>query len=113
VKLREETLGRTTVLVPEGDMDITALPAFEARVARLIQGGTLNLIWDLSVVSFLPSTAAGFLLQTARRIRAHGGRCVLSGGSAKVLGTLRTMGVLDLFPTYPDRQAAIADLSPG
>jgi anti-anti-sigma factor len=111
VKIQEETLGTTTVLTPQGDMDITALPAFEARVAALLASGTRDLVWDLGRVGFLPSTAAGFLLQTARRVRGAGGRCVLAGGSAHVLGTLRTMGVLQLFPTYADRAAALLALA--
>ena len=111
MSLDEEQVGATTVLIPRGDMDITTLPAFEARVALLIKSGTQHLVWDLSQVGFLPSTAAGFLLQTARRVRAAGGQCVLAGGSGRVLGTLRTMGVLQLFPVYDDRKAALQALS--
>ena len=98
------------VLSPEGDMDITELPAFEARVASLLGEGTRDLVWDLDAVGILPSTAAGFLLQTARRVRAAGGRMVLAGGHARVLGTLRTMGVLELFRTYPTRGEAVLSL---
>jgi anti-sigma B factor antagonist len=107
VKVTEEQLGPVTVLTPAGDMDATELPAFDARVARLIAAGRINLLWDLSAVSFLPSTAAGFLLQTARRTRAAGGRCAICGGSARVVGSLRTMGVLDLLRSYPDRGRAL------
>jgi anti-anti-sigma factor len=110
VQLSEETIGHTTILIPQDDLDITTLPAFEARISRLIKGGTRNLIWDLSDVPFLPSTAAGFLLQTARRMRDVGGRCVLVGGSRRVAGTLRTMGILELLPTFPDRATALAQL---
>ena len=111
MSLAEEQVGAVTVLIPRGDMDITTLPAFEARVAALIKAGTNALVWDLSQVGFLPSTAAGFLLQTAQRMRAHGGRCVLAGASQRVLGTLRTMGVLQLVPVYDDRSAALQALS--
>ena len=109
--LPAETIGTTTVVTPHGDLDITRLPVFEARIAALIAAGTRNLVWDLAHVGFLPSTAAGFLLQTARRMRAAGGRCVLAGGSAHVLGTLRTMGVLQLFPTHADRAEALRALA--
>jgi anti-sigma B factor antagonist len=111
VNMDEEQVGTVTVLIPRGDMDITTLPAFEARVAALINSGTHALIWDLSQVGFLPSTAAGFLLQTARRMRAGGGPCVLAGASQRVLGTLRTMGVLQLFPVYDDREVALKALA--
>ena len=43
-------------------------------------------------------------------VRDVGGRCVLAGGSAHVLGTLRTMGVLEVFRTFASREAALAAL---
>ena len=82
MQLNEETIGHTTILSPQDDLDITTLPAFEARLSRLINGGTRNLIWELSDVPFLPSTAAGFLLQTARRMRDAGGRLSSWGAPA-------------------------------
>ncbi len=110
MKVRQEVIGAVTVLTPHGDMDLTALPAFEARVAALLAGGASSLLWDLSEVGMLPSTAAGFLLQTARRVTDAGGRMALSGGSTRVLGTLRTMGVLEVFRTFSSREDALAAL---
>lgn len=107
MKVREEQIGDVAVLTPVGDMDLNELPVVEARVARLLAAGTHNLIWNLRGVDFLPSTAAGFLFHTARRMRAAGGRCVLVGGQPRVLGVLRTMGVLEVLPTYPDRASAL------
>lgn len=111
MKVHEEQVGGVTVLTPVGDMDATVLPAFEAQVARLIAAGRINLLWDLSAVLFLPSTAVGFLLQSVQRARAAGGRCALAGGSERVLGTLKTMAVLDIFPTYETRAEALADFA--
>lgn len=108
--IRTETVGGVAILSPDGDMDITDLPAFEARVAALLAGGTRDLIWDLAAVGILPSTACGFLLQTAKRVGAVGGRMALVGGR-RVLGTLRTMGVLEIFRVYGTREEALAALS--
>ena len=107
MKLREEQAGGVTILFPEGDIDITALPAFEARIDRLLAGGALNLLWDLEGVGMLPSTAAGFLLQTARRVRAAGGRIALTGARPHVRSMLGIMGVLELLPTYASRAEAL------
>ena len=108
MKLSEEQVGSVRVLCPEGDIDITALPAFEARVERLLSEGALNLLWDLEGVGMLPSTAAGFLLQTARRMRAAGGRGALAGARPHVRSMLNIMGVLELLPTYATRREALA-----
>lgn len=108
--IREETIGGITVLAPDGDMDLTELPAFEARVKALLEGGARNLVWELDAVGILPSTAVGFLLHTRKRVHAAGGRMVLACGQARVLSTLRTMGVLELFRTYPTRAEALTAL---
>ena len=110
MKFHEEVIGAVTVLTPHGDLDLGAMPAFEASVDHLIQGGARLLLWDLSDAGMLPSTAAGFLLQTARRLREVGGRMALAGARPRVLGTLRTMGILEVFKTFPTRAAALAAL---
>jgi anti-anti-sigma factor len=109
--LRAERQGHVTVLVPEGDLDVAALPAWEAQVDALLAAGVRALVWDLSGVGLLPSTAAGLLLQTAARVRAAGGRMALAGAPPRVRATLGTMGVLDVFPLYPGRAAALAALA--
>ena len=112
MRVSEDVVGAVTVLTPHGDMDLTVLPSFEARVERLLSAGARLLLWDLGHVGLLPSTAAGFLLQTARRVAAAGGRMALAGSSPRVEGTLRTMGVLEVFRSFPSREAALAALSP-
>ena len=107
MRVREEVQGNVTILTPHGDLDITTLSSFEARISRILAGGARLLLWDLDEVGLLPSTAAGFLLQTARRVKDAGGRMALAGGSPHVLGTLRTMGVLDVFRTFPSRAEAL------
>lgn len=108
MKLREEQVGNVRILAPVGDIDITTLPAFEAHVARLLAEGHVNLLWDLEGVGMLPSTAAGFLLQTARRVRAAGGRIALAGARPHVRSMLKIMGVFDLLPAYATRREALA-----
>ena len=57
-----------------------------AYLAGLAEG-----VWDLDAVGILPSTAVGFLLQTAKRLHGAGGRMALACGQARVLATLRTI----------------------
>jgi anti-sigma B factor antagonist len=109
--IREDSIDGVTVLTPDGDMDLSDLPAFEARVETLLEKGARDLVWELDAVGILPSTAVGFLLQTRRRVHTAGGRMVLACGQARVLSTLRTMGVLEILRTYPTRAEALAALS--
>jgi anti-anti-sigma factor len=107
MRFDERREGSAVVLTPHGDLDATELPAFAARVEALGADGVRTLIVDLSRVTILPSTAAGFLTQAAQRLRAVGGRVVLAGATRRVRGTLSTMGVLDLFPVYDDAATAL------
>lgn len=111
MRIREEQVGEVTVLTPEGAMDITVLPAFDARVTKLVAAGARALVWDLSAVRMIPSTAAGFLIAAGRKVSDAGGRMVLAGVQDRVLGVLRTMGVAGVFRMYDDRAAAVAALA--
>lgn len=107
-----ETRAGIAILSPDRDLDITELPAVEARVAALLGEGVRHLVWDLGAVGVLPSTAAGLLLQTVRRVRDVGGRMVLARCAPRTVTTLRTMGVLSMFRTYPSVAAAVASFEP-
>lgn len=103
----ERREGAAVVLKPHGDLDLTELPAFAARVDALVADGVRVLVVDLSEVTLLPSTAAGFLTQAARRLKGAGGKVVLAGAGRRVRGTLATMGVLQLFPVFEDAATAL------
>jgi len=97
--------GDAIVLTPRGDLDLVSLPALATQVDRALATGARTIVIDLSSVGILPSTAAGFLLQTRRRVGEAGGSFALVGARRAVAGTLRTMGVdalLRLYPTVED-----------
>ena len=106
----EEREGPVVVLAPNGDMDVTTLPAFETRLARLMADGVRAVLWDLGDVEMLPSTALGFLLQARRRLEAVGGCMGLARVNRIVGATLKTMGVLDVFPVFRTREDGVANL---
>ena len=108
--LREERQGDLAILSPDVDMDAPLLPTLEGRLEALMAAGVRRVVWDLSAVGLIPSTAAGFLLQATTRLRAAGGRMALCGVTARTRATLSTMGILEVFRIYPDRAAATAAL---
>ncbi len=107
MSLEEEYHGDVVVLVMRGDLDASTLPSYEARLNRLLEIGTRYVVWDVHAVGILPSTAAGFLIQAGRRLRATGGRMALAAVPRRVRGTLHTMGVGGLFPTFATRADAV------
>jgi anti-anti-sigma factor len=111
MKFDEERIGDVVVLTPRGDMDVTTLPAFEARVAAMLVQGARGLLWDLVHVRILPSTAVGFLLGAAKRVRAAGGRTAVARAGRLATTTLRTTGLTEILPLYAGREEALADLA--
>jgi anti-anti-sigma factor len=105
-----ERKGSVVVLSPVGDMDVTTLPDFEARLDALTAEGARAVLWDLHGVGILPSTALGFLLNARRRLAEVGGHMALARANRLVRSTLGTMGVLDVFPVFDTRRDALAHL---
>jgi len=112
MSLSQEQIGCVTILTPHGDLDLSALPSLEVEVDRLLAGGVRFLLWDLDEVGMMPSTAAGFLLQIARRLHAQGGRLALTRVPERVKSTLGIMGVRAVLPLYAGRAEALAALQP-
>ena len=106
VDVVETRRGDVVVLAPGAEVDVRALPAFEARVARLIAGGARAVVFDLRAVELLPSTIAGFLVVAAGRVRAAGGRFALAVTSPRVRAVLVTLGLDAVLAVQPTLEAA-------
>lgn len=110
MRLAEDVRGPVLVLRPTGDLDATELPAIDGRVATHLGHGVRHVVFDLSAVGLLPSTAVGVLIQVKQRVRERGGRVALAAVPPLVRGTLTTMGVWPLFRVYVDADAAVRGL---
>ena len=110
MRIDEEREGDVVVLCPVGDMDVTTLPDFEARLGALTEEGVRAVLWDLRGVGILPSTALGFLLNARRRLGEVGGHMALAAPNRLVASTLGTMGVIDVFPVFESRDDALRHL---
>lgn len=110
MRIDEEREGEVVILSPKGDMDVTTLPQFETRLEALAQEGVRAVLWDLRGVGILPSTALGFLLQARRRLAEVGGHMALARANRLVRSTLETMGVVDVFPVFDQRDEALKHL---
>jgi anti-anti-sigma factor len=106
----ESRRGDVVVLTPGAEVDVRAVPAFEARVEKLLAAGATAIVFDLSAVELLPSTIAGFLVVAAGRIRRAGGRfAVAAPGRARK--TLTTLGLDAVLTVKNSLDAACAAVS--
>ncbi len=101
------------VVKTSGEIDTHSASKLKTAVNRLIDAGTIDLIVDLSNVSYMDSSGFGILLGAVKRVRAKGGVVNLVGCSEAVI---RMLGItkLDLiFETFDDVESAVSSIQEG
>ena len=72
------THGRQTVVSLNGEIDLSNHAVLRAGLNDLIVGGAVDLVLDMSGVTFLDSTGLGALIGTRRRVHAfHGSLAIV------------------------------------
>jgi anti-sigma B factor antagonist len=99
---------RVAVVTVSGRVDTNTAGDFEAALRELIDHGRVNLALDLSQVDFLSSSGLRVMVTSRKAIKDAGGEICLAAPSERVKETLELSGLNVLFPSFPDREAAIA-----
>jgi anti-anti-sigma factor len=87
--------------------DYTVCPDFQRALAPFIEAGPAALVFDLSGVDFMDSSAIGSLITVRNRLLPEGGivaLCSISDGVAKVL---RIADLGKVFAIHPDVASAL------
>jgi anti-anti-sigma factor len=66
-----------------------------------------RVVFDFHGVSFFSSQVLGLLLETRVRLRAAGGKVVISAVSSSLYRVFKTTNLDKIFEFYPDRGAAL------
>jgi anti-sigma B factor antagonist len=103
--------GRRMISV-QGELDLFTSPELKTRINDTIDGGTRQLIVDLSDTAFLDSTGLGVLLAAFKRMRSCDGEIVIVDSRSTVLTTFKVSGVdqiLTIVGSYDQANAAFDD----
>jgi anti-anti-sigma factor len=95
-----------TVLALTGAIDASTLPAAAAEIDALVRGGSTRLVLNLQGVEFAGGAALEYVTGLRARLRAQGGDLVLSE-PGRLGGTIRALGLDQLFRVFPDDEAAV------
>lgn len=91
------TPDQSTVVVVDGDIDKTTLPALRVRLARALGRATeavpRHLVIDLSRVARCTTAGLALFIDTQRRAHAFAGSLTLVGPRPQVIRLLRTTGL--------------------
>ena len=97
IVLELQVSGHTAVLVAEDALDLAMHHVFPPIVSRITVLRRPLLIVDMSGVTFMDSTGAGFLIALAHHQRKWCGAIALRGAHDRDLFVLEVCGALDLF----------------
>jgi anti-sigma B factor antagonist len=96
------------VVAASGELDLVAAPALRELLEQLAELGQVELIVDLSEVTFVDSTTIGVLTGRLRSLRAAGGSMTLVCSHSHVLRTIEVAGVRRYFDVYATLSEAFA-----
>lgn len=96
------------VIAITGELDMATAPQLQTHVAELLTGGHNRLVFDLAKVSFCDSTGLSVFVRAKNNCADAGGEIRLAAPQRGVLRILEVSGLVDVLPTFPDVDQAIA-----
>jgi len=102
------------VLVAGGELDFAASPQLKDCLGESIEAGASHLVLDLSMATFIDSTAIGVLVGAVMRLREVDGgslTVVCADENQRVLRIFEIAGVDSLLTLHRSREEALSELA--
>jgi serine/threonine-protein kinase RsbW len=116
VKVRVETLERTTLVIPEGRLDFGAAARFQQHLEQALTGvgaAPAALIIDCAALEYVSSAGLRIFLLAARASQRAGIAFALAALQPAVREVFELSGFSRMMPVHADRDAALAQLPSG
>lgn len=97
----------TPVLSVRGEVDVSTAPELRERLLALAERGATLAVVDLSLVSFVDSTALGVLVSGVKRLRSAGGDLRLVVTEPRIAKVFEITGLTDVFKIYGSADEAV------
>ena len=106
--LEVSTHATRTVVTVTGEIDLATQGQLRAQLNDLVVGGLVDLVLDLSAVTFVDSTGLGALIGTRRRVHAFHGSLALVIPNEAVMKVFTITGLEKVFAIHATLDAALA-----
>ena len=93
-----------------GEVDLYTAPRFKDELIALVDDGVVNVVIDLSQVSFIDSTALGVIISGVKRLHERDGRLRIVAASRPVVRILDITGLDKVLTIFDTSEAAFAGL---
>jgi anti-sigma B factor antagonist len=114
MKVERNRVQDVTILKFVGEFDAFNLPTYSQKIDALCEGGESSLVFNLHLLTFINSSALGYLLKVKKRAQELGGDLVLVQPSKFIRKTLLTLGLQEVFAIYEsDEDGVLSFLKPG
>lgn len=108
--IRQRELGeRTTLLAVEGELDLSTAPRLKWELIDLLGTVPLALVLDLSLTTFMDSTALGVLVGVRRGMEL-GQRLAIVCSRSDILKIFEFAGLDEMFSIFPTLEEALSDV---
>jgi anti-anti-sigma factor len=95
----------------EGDFDSVSVPRIREAVDQALDRGCREVVLDLTAVTYIDSSALGFVVWADQRLHPVGGKLVLAGATADVARMLAVSGLIGVAPSVAMSASIDAALS--
>ncbi len=113
MKVERRRWENVTILSFVGEFDAFNLPTYSQKIDGLIEAGETQMVFNLRLLTFINSSALGYLLKVKKRSQELGGDLVLVQPSKFIKKTLLTLGLQEVFAIYEtDEDGALSYLRP-
>jgi anti-sigma B factor antagonist len=107
--IRRELDERTGVLSVEGELDLASAPSLKWALTDILAAGHDQVVVDLSLVTFIDSTALGVLVGIKKNL-SPGAKLAITCTHPDVLNIFELTGLdatFDIFPAFDDALAFV------
>ena len=110
MQIDERLVGDVAILTISGDLDAHTIPDATERLDAHLKILRCRLVFNLSKLDIVTSTAIGFLVDAARRTRKLGGDTVVSEPTRLFQKTMDMLHAGEVFKTFPSDNEAVGYL---
>jgi anti-sigma B factor antagonist len=100
MKVERKRWDEVTILHFVGEFDAFNLPTYSQKIDAMVAGGDQKMVFNLKLLTFINSSALGYLLKVKKNCQERGGDLVLVAPSKFIKKTLVTLGLQEVFSIY-------------
>jgi anti-sigma B factor antagonist len=106
--LESREVGSTSVVSVSGELDVFTAPQLEAILQKLVEQDRLEIVVDLSGVSFLDSTGLGAMVKALKWVKEKGGSLVVVAADERIVKVFKITGLDDVMSLTAELDPSLA-----